>query len=292
MGYDILAGIGALILIWLLYGLLAHRWNPGDIVMGSDGRPSTSKLQLLLWTGVIFFSYVAIYAARVQQGRIEAIGDVPANVLIALGMSAVTMAGAKAITASYLREGRVDKAAEDAKGAGAVIEKDDGEPDLTKFQLLGWTLIAMVVYLVAVFDRLGTIHGLKAMDEPLGLPDIDAALMVLTGLSTGTYLGKKLVTTDTPRLLEVQPVNGPPNQEVTLTGQLLGDLGSGQITIDGKPASVEMLEWMDTSIRFKIPKTQLSGAAWTAPQQQILIGVAVNGREAVNPQPFMVTSTP
>src|SRR4051794_29266689 len=49
--YVIVYGVAifALLVLYLLYGLLAGTWSLGKIVEGADGRPSTSKLQWFVW---------------------------------------------------------------------------------------------------------------------------------------------------------------------------------------------------------------------------------------------------
>ena len=79
----------------MISGIFAGAWNPWKLVEGADKRPSTSKFQWWLWTVVVIFAYVAIYASRVNLNHFEALSEIPQNVLIALGMSAGTMAVAK-----------------------------------------------------------------------------------------------------------------------------------------------------------------------------------------------------
>src|SRR5690242_7543055 len=97
-----LVAVGVLALLWLIYRVLSGSWNPLLVVCGADGRPSTSKLQLWLWTLVVLFAYVAIYTARASHGHFEPISQLPANVLIALGLSVMTATAAKGITVSFL----------------------------------------------------------------------------------------------------------------------------------------------------------------------------------------------
>jgi hypothetical protein len=296
---DYLAGVAAVLALWVLYRVLAHTWNPWDLVIGADGRASTSKLQWLVWTVVVFFAYVATYVARARQDHFGALDEVPQNVLIALGLSATTMAAAKAITVSYVSGGKIVKPPVDqptdgtppAAGPGAVMQDDAGGPDLSKIQMLGWTGVAVGIYLITVIARIGDIRRdvRGPNEEVLGLPDIDAALMVLMGLAEGAYLGKKLVTTQTPRLIGISPVQGPPGTLVTLSGQSLGEQTGGQITLDGLPISPDQLTWQDASVSFAIPATYPGGAAWSPPQR-ITLGVLVAGQTAVNPQPFIVTA--
>jgi putative Ig domain-containing protein len=102
---------------------------------------------------------------------------------------------------SYLSSGRIVKPTVIGEAAsvptgklGAIFQDDNGSPDLSKIQMVGWTLIALAAYLINVAHQIHQIHHNPGAD--LSLPDIDAALMVLMGLAQGTYVGKKLVSTN------------------------------------------------------------------------------------------------
>lgn len=283
------SGIVVLVVAWLLYRVLAGTWNPWKLVEGADGRPSTSKLQWFIWTVVVVFSYGAVYAARAWTGHFEVIREIPANVLTAMGLSVATMAAAKGITVSYVAGGQVAKTKVDPKvdpqaaGPGSLVKDDDGFPDLSKIQMLVWTLVAVGIYLIRLVIEIRT---------DLQLPDIDPALMVLMGLGQGAYLGKKLTTTAVPRLTGLSPGSGKPKTEITITGVSLGEneKHGSLITIDGNPFHPEPApDWQDTQIKFTIPAKQPNGSDWSA-GQRISIGVIVGGQESVNTLPFTVTA--
>src|SRR5207245_79381 len=128
------------------------------------GRPSTSKFQWFLWLVVLVFSYTAIWAAR-ALGQIgsQAVSDIPANVLTVLGLSSATMAVAKGVTSAYVASGQLNKsdkpaaqgqsldaAKKEKESAKNLLTDDDADPDLSKTQLLAFTVIAVLVYVVAV----------------------------------------------------------------------------------------------------------------------------------------------
>ena len=103
--------------------------------------------------------------------------------------------------------------------------------------------------------------------------------MVLMGLGQGAYLGKKLVTTSTPRLSGVSPsvVAAGTSPTVTLSGAALGDGVGDQVLLDGMPLSMPPSSWSDTNIQFPWPSTQASGNPW-AMGQQVSVGLIVNGQ--------------
>lgn len=156
------AGIASLIVLFLIYGTFAQTWDITKLYKGADGKPSASKLQWLLWTVVVVFAYIAIYAARVMKGHIEPITDIPQNILLSMGFSVTTMATAKGITSAYTASGRDNRAPADAQGKpdpsnkSGIFLDEDGFPELSKIQMIAWTLIAIVTYLFSVNTTLTT----------------------------------------------------------------------------------------------------------------------------------------
>src|SRR5438270_9536197 len=170
-------GLGVLILVWAVGGMFAT-WDVRKWWCGADGKPSTSKFQLLLWTAVIIFVYTTITGKYLLTNTPMPIdppcGTFPNNVLIVLGLSGATAAVAKGITVGYLNSGRLLKTPD---GQGSVLTSDDGGPDLNKLQITAWTCIAIIIYLIQFFRVLKDIpqHGAPGCD----VPDIDTTLMVL-----------------------------------------------------------------------------------------------------------------
>lgn len=280
-------GFIVLLVFWLLYRILTGKWNPWKLVEGADGRPSTSKFQWFLWTVVVIFSYTTIFVARARTGDFEIISNIPQNLLVAMGLSVTTMAAAKGITVSQLTIGRVTKTKVNAPSArlGFLVLDDDGFPDLSKIQMVAWTLIAIGVYFIRLQHEIHT--------ASFQLPEIDSALMVLMGLGQGAYLGKKLTTTKpkiVPKLTGLSPGSGKPQTEVMISGDLFGEKQNGSLLlIDDKPLPPEpLLDWHNTMIKFIIPAKQSDGSDWL-PGQRITIGVIVDGQESTNRLPFTIT---
>lgn len=306
------SGIATLLLFWVLYRLYAGTWDLTKIYEGADGNASTSKLQWFLWTVVIIFAYVVVYAARLYKGDLEAIDSIPQNLLIAMGFSITSMIAAKGITVAQVTSGQraaaqpgsgaqtpdttpqgtVPAAASGTTATGGVFRDDSGAPDLSKIQIMAWTLIAIGTYLIRLIEQVNVAAGLPAGPGfNLDLPDIDEALMVLMGLGHGAYIGKKLVTTTTPRLTGLAPGQGPAGSSVTLTGMAFGVTQDGSLlTIDGMSIHPDGLTWSDTQITFTIPATHPNGTPW-GPGQRILIGLTVNGQQSANTLPFTVMAS-
>lgn len=159
------------------------------------------------------------------------------------------------------------------------MQDDTDIPDLSKVQLAAWTILAVVVFAVRVVFQL-------RKDASPSMPDIDSTLMVLMGLGQGAYIGKKLTTTDTPRLLGVSPTSASRATDVTVVGVSFGpNNANGVVTLDGAP--LHATSWTDTQVTFKVPDTQPNGSKWS-PGQRVLVGVIAGGRDSANVLPLTV----
>lgn len=272
--------------------------NPLLWAEGADGYVSTSKLQLLLWSGVAFFSFVAIYVERLGQGPLNPfpnIPNVPGNLLIAIGFTGGTLTVAKGIVVSKLQSGTLTKVSADTPGArdsnpfADLFVGDDGSIDLGKVQMMAWTGIALAIYIGRLIVTLAGNTGGGA-----GIPDIDPTLMALTGLSQGTYLGKKLVTVSTPRMTALDPMSAPAGQTVTVYGAGFGPAQSDGVTsangglLQLNGATVPARAWSDTQIAFVVPANDPStrkpwASAVARAQPAATISVVVNGQQALAP---------
>ena len=168
--------------------------NPFHIAMGADGRLSTSKFQFFVWTAVIVFVYVLLFGTLDWKHR-EILSSIPYNVLLVMGFSVTTAVGAKGITVSYLNSGQIAKPASAQAGgdtslSGLVAHDDSGTPDLTKVQMLIWTVIATVVYLYRVHHTLAGIAACNLTTTPpdtlCKFPDIDPSLDGFDGHLAGS----------------------------------------------------------------------------------------------------------
>lgn len=299
--------IVVVLLAWVAYRVWAGRWSPVAFFEGADGRPSTSKFQFFIWTLAVLWAYIVLFTVRLLAGLDPpALPDVPTNLMIAMGLTIATAATAKGITTSYVASGQIVKPPAPASaGVGALIQDDTGFPDLSKAQMLGWTGVALLVFLTTVHLRAtsavdpqnwppkpptsaqGT--GTKPGSHPLALPDIDAALMVLMGLGQGAYLGKKLVTTTTPRLTGLTPVHGAPPTAIVLTGEAFGATQNDSlIVVDGVPLPITVGSWTDARISFTLPAVDAAGQPWTPPGRTLTVSVIVSGQASANTMPFTV----
>jgi len=189
---------GAVILLFGGAALLGREKGWNALFKGADGIPSTSKFQWLIWLVSILFAYIALWVLRAKQGDWGAIQNIPKNVLVVLGLSSVTMATAKGVTGAYARSNPTMKStperqATDAALPGGLLKDDDGVPELAKIQMVGFTIIAVGIFLATVIHEIADGNAAH-----LSLPDIDATLLALMGISQGGYLAKKIVNPPSP----------------------------------------------------------------------------------------------
>ena len=286
-------GAVAVLFFWAATWLLTGKLNPFLLVIGEDGRPSTSKLKPFLWTVVMIFAYAVLYSAKFKKGSIDPISNIPPNLLIAIGLDVATLVAAKGITESQIASGQVEKpppvtpatnttvSTTANAGPGAVFQDDNGFPELTKIQTVTWTGFAIIIYLVTVDAALKVVTAAQPNSQAvtdLSLPDIAPAMMVLIGLGNAAYLGKKLVTTDTPVLTAVLVDRKPTFTEVTLSGVAFGSTQNGsRITINEKEIIDPPLEWSNERVKFKLPEKNPDGGDWVG-GQILRLALFVKGR--------------
>ena len=277
--------------------------NPLHIAMGADGRLSTSKFQFLVWTGVVVFVYVFLFATLDEKHR-AILNNIPTNVLLVMGFSVTTAVAAKGITVSYVNTGQIAKSAStqpggDASLSGLVTQDDSNTPDLTKLQMLIWTAIATAVYMYHVHQNLSGIAncsiGASPIDGLCKFPDIDQSLMVLMGISQGAYLGNKLVAAGTPQVTGLTPSVGIPGTDIAISGQSFGpSQNGGLILINGQDARVTATSWADSAVHFTIPQNRPDGTPWIA-GESVTIAIIINGQQTTNlafafaPKPVITT---
>ena len=260
------------------------------IYEGSDKSSSTSKFQFFLWTAIAFWAYIAILSDRIfMHGEFDPIVQIPENLILAMGLSTTTMLAAKGITSSYSDQGLVAKSTVDQEKAksqikGGLFLDDDGNPDLSKIQVLGWTFIAAAIFI------LSTWNAIRAIAVPQGLPDIDSSVLWLMGIGQGAYIGKKLVTKEdpnAPRLDAVLPKEGKKGDLIKITGANFG-ASKGKLLVGDKsyPDTTTglNLEWTQNVITFNL----IDGPDGKPLGPSIKFGLIVGDKRIENDLPFTV----
>jgi hypothetical protein len=209
--------LGALVLV-LAFGLVGLGAGVHGLVLGKDGRYSNSKVQMAIWFAVLIVTYVAVVALRAWEGGLAFLGGVnlPQNLLLLSGMSALTFAAAKGITMRNIEKARssaraeartqnlvVEDAMREAEhktkpaageagtsGQGLIanlVSDDQGDPDIGDFQMIVVTLLAVAVYIAQIYAFLGSMEKLRIVT----IPDVDTTVLAAFGLGQAAYLTKK-----------------------------------------------------------------------------------------------------
>jgi hypothetical protein len=193
-GYRALALLGAAIAFWLVCFLLSG-FHPQKLIMGEDGRFSNSKFQTVLWFGILVVSYLATLWLRYRELGGDMLGgvNIPQNLFLLSGMSAVTFTAAKGITVTKIQnavaagETHPKPSATVARFWSDLTSNDSNQFDLGDFQMLIMTFLAVGTFLALVFHFLGSLEARTIVN----LPDVDTTILASFGLGHGAYLTKK-----------------------------------------------------------------------------------------------------
>ncbi len=242
-----------LAILWLVYRVVNGSWRFWQLAVGVDGRYSSSRFHGLCWTIVVFAAYTALYLARVHAGSTEAFHEIPPNVLTALGLSLGTTAAAAGITSSRVARNTVVKSHSPHSDLSfaALVEDDEGNPDLAKAQLMVWTFVSLGVYIVATVDAVA--RTLAATNGALlpPLPDIDTTLLVLSGIGQGSYLATKLASTPQRRPSQAAPaaLAAPTSVVATTTSVTADSIAAASPGAGGATAITRASVTVPTSVR-------------------------------------------
>ena len=204
--------------------------------------------------------------------------EVPVNLLILMGFSIVTISGSKGITISYLQQGQLSQ-----NDNSNLFSNREGSTDLTKVQMLAWTVISAGIYLYQFVNFVNKYHSFQAFY----FPDIDKTSLILMGISQGGYIGGKLVqknVTTVPVIEMSIPNPAQKGSDISILGGPFGDPEGNSVLIynhaknNGKfiktyevPGS-NILSWNDSKICIKSDNLFNDGI-----QQKYYIQVRVNG---------------
>lgn len=184
-------------------------------VMGEDGRASTSKTQVVIWTGAVVWALIdlLLLARAFPSGNLftaAAGNNWRPEYLALLGLPVAAAAAAKAAVVSsngdrgpqtgkpadvaarlqtprvYVRNPVPDGKGMEGftRGLAELITSDDGSVAWADLQYVTFTLITLVYFAVQLLTQ-----------PKNGLPPVPAALLTLMGVSAGAYTANKIVDT-------------------------------------------------------------------------------------------------
>jgi hypothetical protein len=166
-------------------------------VIGQDGRASTSKTQVVLWTAAVVWALIdLLLLARAYPGTNLFASAVTKNwrpeYLVLLGLPVAAATTAKAVVAGavrsrdsvYVRDPVSPGVWGFLAGTAELLTGDDGTVAWADLQYVIFTLITLAYFAV------------QFLAQPTeGLPTVPAALLTLTGISSTTYTANKIVNT-------------------------------------------------------------------------------------------------
>jgi hypothetical protein len=164
-------------------------------VMGQDGRASTSKTQVVLWTAAAVWALVdLLLLARAYHGANLFTNAVTSNwrpeYLVLLGVPIAAATTAKAAVASATSSGTYvrNSIGKDVYGfLAGVAELFTGDDDA-----VAWADLQYVVFTLITLAYFAS----QFLAQPTaGLPPVPAALLTLMGVSATGYVANKIVST-------------------------------------------------------------------------------------------------
>jgi hypothetical protein len=182
----------------LVFGFAAivTKWAPLKLIVGEDNRYSNSKFQVALWFWILLSSYLAIVVFRCLYAGWDFFGrvNIPQNLLILSGLSALTYGGAKAITTSKVNAAAAAAIAPPAGSATAMTPATTAPATTAP----ATTAPATTVPATAVLDPLDPKRSKRAGQESfsrdllqndMGQFDFgDFQMLVVTLIAVGMYL--------------------------------------------------------------------------------------------------------
>jgi IPT/TIG domain len=260
--YAISAGI--LIVLAVLISLIIGGAGLARLVVGADGRGSTSKAQALLWTFALSFALLSVVLRDPTKITSDGLTE---DYLYLLGFPALTVVASKTITVQKTEKGTVAKPLADLPkdllgrvGAAlrGIFVDDAGNASLHDTQLIMFTLIAVLWYLVSFFEK---------PFEPF--PNLPDTLLVLTGAATATYVGGKLVASQKPTITGIFPAQPRAGTQVTITGANFKNTG-GPSPGDPKVSFAGTTGKVDSADTNQLTATIPDGVVGTSVKVQVL----------------------
>ena len=150
------------------------------------GPFSLARTQMAFWFFMVLASFLVIWLITGDTDTITT------GVLVLIGISAGTALGSTAIDSSRRSDATQPPPTQKSEGfLNDILSEGKKGVSFHRFQIAIWTIVLGFVFLRSVLND-------------LAMPDFDANLLTLMGISSGTYLGLKLPE---------QPASQPPAGE-------------------------------------------------------------------------------
>jgi hypothetical protein len=180
-----------------------------NFFIGDTGRYSIARLQAVMWAFIIISSQVSfIIAILINKTQGVSLYSYQVTfteqVLWLLGLSLTGYVSVKGISVNQISQRK--RFVQQQSKMSDFITGDNGL-DFSKFQMLIWTIIAILIYLASSYEFIRNILIInaetpllakKALEDLINpnnnhLPTLDWSMVVLMGLSQGAYIGRKLI---------------------------------------------------------------------------------------------------
>jgi hypothetical protein len=120
--------------------------------------------QMAIWFFTIISSWLMLYVLR------HSVGTITSSLVILMGISSATSIGNMAT-----QTGKNNNKRQSRGFLRDIVSEDSGKVSFHKFQMLAWTLVLVIVFIRQVYHL-------------YVMPEFDSSLLVLMGLSSGTYV--------------------------------------------------------------------------------------------------------
>jgi hypothetical protein len=243
-----------------------------SVLLGADGRLSTSKTIAAAWTAVVAYILLALIIGWPDDHWSDALKNLSPTYLLLLGGPYASLVLSKGIVNGKVVGGSVQKPPGDNDPRlSDLIAGDSGQVDLFDAQYVLFNLIAMA-YVIDAFVR-ATLSS--------GFPSIPTGLALLTGGPAAVYVANKAFSSNPPTISSVVPPALHPGDDFRVFGQnfapdLLPGAGPAAnidpvpgnpvaVTVGGREATV--IQWTTSQIDAKAP---VPATAPTAPLDVIV----------------------
>jgi hypothetical protein len=222
-----------------------------SVLMGKDGRLSSSKSVAYAWTVLVVY-VLAVLIITWPPDWSAALKNLSPTYLLLLGGPYASLVLSKGIVSSRTASGSLTKSTGDGTARLTdLIADDNARVDLFDVQFVLFNAIA-IWFVIKAFGQVTT--G--------GFPEIPSELVLLTGGPAAVYLSNKLYSSTSATISSVTPSRVTEGEPFFVIGsgflagyvQGVSQESIGTVEVDGRSAPSDLVNWTDTRIRATAPR--------------------------------------